>query len=299
MEAAAGQGTVPKAAIRRTGPGFVERTLAGLSEAVERDLLTQELASLTGPLQALDPRSKVVAAAIIVVTTSVIAHLPVLVALYAVVLAVGLGARLPASILVRRVWLVLPLFTVAVAVPAIFSLVTPGPAVLSFGRLGSTELAITSPGLRTALTLIMRVATSVSAVLLLVVTTRWVELLRALRAVRIPQIFVLVLAMTYRYIFVLAHVANAMFLARKSRSVGPISGAMARRWVGGTASSLLGKSYHLSSEVYFAMLSRGFRGEPVAVSERRLRASDIVALVGVAIACAGFLALDRLYAGPW
>jgi cobalt/nickel transport system permease protein len=284
---------------RRNGSVFVERTLSGLSEVIERDLTDEELASRPGPLQRLDPRAKVVCSAALILTSGLVAHLPVLLGLYGVVLAIGLAARLPASLIVRRVWLVLPFFTFVVALPAMFSLVTPGPAAISFGRLGDIDLAITIPGLRTALTLVFRVATSVSAVLLLVVTTRWPDLLSALRAVRVPQLFVLVLAMTYRYIFLLAHVANAMFLARKSRTVGATSGALARRWVGGTASTLLGKSYHLSSEVYLAMLSRGFRGEPASPSTARMLARDFVAICEVAAACVGIVLIDRSYGGPW
>jgi cobalt/nickel transport system permease protein len=110
---------------------------------------------------------------------------------------------------------------------------------------------------------------------------------------------VLILAMTYRYIFVLAHLANSMFLSRKSRTVGPASGAFARRWLGATTSTLVGKSYHLSSEVYLAMLSRGFRGEPVSFDSNKMRTRDYLAIGTVALGCAAFLFGDRLYRGPW
>ena len=44
----------------------------------------------------------------------------------------------------------------------------------------------------------------------------------------------LVLSMTYRYIFLFLHTANGMFLARKSRIVARTSGAEQRRWISGT-----------------------------------------------------------------
>ena len=66
-------------------------------------------------------------------------------------------------------------------------------------------------------------------------TTPWADLLKSLRAIRVPQVFVLVLSMTYRYIFLFLHTTNGMFEARKSRVVaGPAaasSGAGSRaRW---------------------------------------------------------------------
>ena len=278
---------------------FVERTLSSLGESVERDLIAEECARQDGWLQRLDPRAKVVGAGLLVLGVGLLRHLPVLLAFYLAILAVGLAARLPSSLLVRRVWLALPFFTAVVAVPAVFSFVTPGPPLVPLGRLGGVEVAITAPGVRTALTLVVRVAASVSAVLLLVLTTRWPALLKALRVLRLPQAFVLVLAMTYRYIFLLVHVANSMFLARKSRTVGRADGAMARRWLAGTTTSLLGKSYHLSNEVYLAMLARGFRGEPAALDTFQMRPRDYLALATVALAGAAFVLADHLYAGGW
>ena len=50
-------------------------------------------------------------------------------------------------------------------------------------------------------------------------TTPWADLLKSLQALRVPQVFVLVLSMTYRYIFLFLHTVNGMFEARKSRVV--------------------------------------------------------------------------------
>ena len=288
-----------KARHGRASGGFVERSLAGLSESLERDLIAEELASRDGWLQRLDPRAKVAGAALLVLTAGLLHHLPLLVGLYLTVVGIGLAARLPARAILGRVWVAVPLFTAVVTLPAIFSFVTPGTALVPLGRLGGGEVAITAPGVRTALTVLFRVAGSVSAVLLLVLATRWPVLLRALRVIRVPQAFVLVLAMTYRYIFLLSHVANSMFLARKSRTVGPTDSAAARRWIGATTSTLLGKSYHLSNEVYLAMLARGFRGEPTTLDRFALRPRDILALAGALLVGAAFLLAARVYAGPW
>lgn len=280
-------------------PSFIGRTLASISESIERDLLAEELAARPGWLPKLDPRAKVLGSLALILSVGLVRHLPVLLIVYLGILGIGLAGRIPAGVLVRRVWLALPFFTAVVAVPAIFSFVTPGPALVSFGHLGSTPIAITAPGARTALTLVFRVAASVSAVLLLVLTTRWPVLLKALRVLRLPQVFTLILAMTYRYVFLLAHVANSMFLARKSRTVGPVSGAQSRRWLAATTGSLLGKSYHLSNEVYLAMIARGFQGEPPAVAVFRFRGRDYLAVAGCVAVAAIFLLADHYYAGPW
>jgi cobalt/nickel transport system permease protein len=89
-----------------------------------------------------------------------------------------------------------------------------------------------------------------------------------------PHLLVFLMAMTYRYIYVLLQSANSLFLARQSRKVGPEAWRTAKEWIGAIAGVLLGKSYSLSSEIYLAMVSRGFRGEPVLLTDFRTHPRD-------------------------
>ena len=88
-----------------------------------------------------------------------------------------------------------------------------------------------SDGLRAAAIFVLRVGASVSLAILLILTTRWADILKSLRVLRVPTVFVIVLSMTYRYIFLLLHTANGMFLARKSRMVAHTSGKEERWWI--------------------------------------------------------------------
>ncbi|MGE5265662.1 MAG: CbiQ family ECF transporter T component, partial [Acidobacteriota bacterium] len=76
------------------------------------------------------------------------------------------------------------------------------------------------------------------------------------------------------------HTANNMFLARRSRLVGRMSGAEERRWLGASMGTLVSRSYTLSDEVYLAMLSRGFRGEAQVMSTLKWRSMDWLWLAG-------------------
>ena len=83
---------------------------------------------------------------------------------------------------------------------------------------------ITSQGLTTAGLIVMRVAMSVSIVVLITLTTPWTKLLAALRALFVPKIFILIIGMAYRYIFLLLNSVTDMYTARKARAVGNPSG---------------------------------------------------------------------------
>ena len=154
-------------------------------------------------------------------------------------------------------------------------------------------LVITRTGATTALFLLLRVSTSVSLAALLTFTTPWNDVLKALSILRVPDAVILIFGMTYRYIYLLLNTANDMFLSRKSRVVGRLNSAEQRRMIGASAGVLLGKSLHLSSEVYMAMQSRGFRGHArtpgMASFNMRGRDWAALALVTTVTVCAIWL----------
>ena len=139
-----------------------------------------------------------------------------------------------------------------------------------------SKVIITEQGAHTAELLVLRVTDSLSFGILLVLTTRWTEILAALRWFRIPSLFVAVLGMTYRYIFLLLHTANSMFQVRRSRTLGTFSGRENRRWLGQALGTTMAKSQQLSEEVYLAMLSRGYRDEGLALNSLTLRRRDFL-----------------------
>jgi energy-coupling factor transporter transmembrane protein EcfT len=121
---------------------------------------------------------------------------------------------------------------------------------------------------------LFRVSTSVSLTLLLILTTPWNTVLSALSVLLVPDVFILILGMTYRYIYLLLHTANDMFLSRKSRVVGRPSTEENQKMLAAVSATLLNKSLNMSSEVYLAMQSRGFRGSVVTLKPFQMQSKD-------------------------
>jgi cobalt/nickel transport system permease protein len=283
----AGQGAAQSSSQRQRRRGMIEHTLAEISSALERSFFAEEIARRPGLLQSLDPRTKVVSLLLFLVAVSLSRSLGVIAALYLGSLAVAWASAVPMGFFIKRVWLFMPFFTGIVAIPALF--MTPGPplATLPLG------LVVTTTGAGTAAFLLLRVSTSVSSTVLLVLTTPWNSLLKALGVLRIPDVFILVLGMTFRYIYLFLEVSNDMFLARKSRVLGKLSGAEQRRLVAASAGALLSRSVDLSGEVYLAMQSRGFRGYPRTMDAERMRPGNWVWAGGMLLVTAAAIWLGR------
>jgi cobalt/nickel transport system permease protein len=259
--------------------GFLNRNIAALTSVLESVVLNEELSRSRGLLQGLDPRIKLFSLLLFIVVAGLARSLWVLGAIFLLAIAFSLAARIRSSFFIKRVLLFLPLSAV-VALPALF--ITPGDAWLQIGGM----VIITVQGAHSAAFLLLRVIDSVSFGLLLVLTTPWNALLVAFRWFRLPAVVVDILGMTYRYIFLLLHTANSLFLARRSRSLGAFSGAENRRWLAGAAASTLAKTQHLSEEVYLAMVARGYQGEIYVLDELRLKSRDFAWLGMVATAAA-------------
>ncbi len=264
--------------------GVVERSLASFLDALEHAFYAEELAKKNGLLQKLDPRVKILAVLPLIVIAALARRLWVIVALFAAAVVLALLSKVPLATLAKRVWLGVLTFTGFISFPALF--LTPGQAIYTLPLLGWT---VTEHGLRAAMYLIMRAETAATFSVLLVLCTSWSNVLKALRVLRLPIVLVVILGMTYRYIFLLLRNAHDMFMSRKSRMVGHLNAREQRRAATASGGVLMSKTIQLSGDVYLAMRSRGFQGEVYVLDEFQTHWFDWAVLaVFITMAFLGF-----------
>ena len=274
---------------RRKG-SFVEKTLTGGSDVLRQVIFSDEASALPGVMQRIDPRVKIVALFALVVIGSLLRSIPALLVLYLATLGLAAASALPIGFFVKRVWLFVPIFTGIVLIPATLSIVTPGDVILTLWHWNGHPEGVTQQGLTSAVLVVCRVAVSISLVVLVTLTTPWTRLLASLRALGVPRMFVLIVGMAYRYLFLLLASVTDMYLARKARTAGAEKhDAQARRFVFATAGSLIGKSLVLSEEVHQAMVSRGYRGDAKVLDQQPLSPSDVI--IGITLVLFGITLL--------
>jgi cobalt ECF transporter T component CbiQ len=261
---------------------FLERSLAGFLDAVEHALSAEDLAKANGLLQRLDPRIKVIGVFILIIAVAMAHKLWVIGAVFAIVLALAASSRVSPLVLAKRVWIPVLFFTGIIALPAPF--VIPGRVVWRLPGLG---WPLTAQGLLSASYLISRVETAATLSVLLILTTPWTRVLKALRVLRVPVVLVVILGMAYRYIFLLLESACAMLESRRSRMVGKLKGPDHRRLAAASVGVLISKTLQLSGDVYSAMLARGFRGEVYMLDDFHTGGLDWVMLAVLTALAAG------------
>lgn len=242
----------------------------------------------------LDPRVKVVVTVGFIVSVALLpdgawaAYL----AAFALVMAVALAAMLSPWLVIRRSLVGLPFLLAAVTL--LFTV--PGRVVWA-GPLG---LEMTDAGLLRFSSIVLRSLISLQAAVLLTATTRFPDVLHALRHLKVPAILVAIIAFMYRYLFVLADEAARLLRARAARS-GHLPGRRSGgsiTWratvTGHMAGQLLVRSLDRSDRVYQAMLARGYRGEMLTLAPHAMHRHDWAVLLTALVAIASLQLMGRL-----
>jgi cobalt/nickel transport system permease protein len=247
----------------------VERTIRAFSSFFEESNYAEGYATKGGLLQFVDPRFKLVGILWLVVCVILVGRVEWVLAFLGVSLLLAVASNVKLSYYLKRVWLFIPLFTLGIAVPAMFNFIIPGQPLLillsrgqPLGPLRSSwTISLTVPGVESAILFVLRTGTAISLVMLLTLTTRWTDLLGSLQSLKIPTVFVMILGMTYRYVFVLVGIAQDMYFALKSRAVMPERERDVKQWLGATAGVLFRRSMNMSELVNLSMISRGYDGQ--------------------------------------
>lgn len=281
--------------LRPPGRRSADNTIRQIAAFLSASLFREEIARRPGILQGVDARARLLAALVFLISVSLARSIPGLLA-HAVLplIALGLSRIRPAEFL-RAGFLLALAFSALMAAPATLNVVTQGEVVLPLflrteeWRYGPYVLpkviGISREGLLTAATFLLRVLSSVAAVLWLTLATRWVDLLRALRSLRLPATFLQIVGMTVRYLHVFHRQSEEVHLGKKSRSVCRTRLAAEQAWVGSRIASAWERGLHLMEEVAHAMTARGFRGEARFLPDARFRSPEWALLATVALYC--------------
>jgi cobalt ECF transporter T component CbiQ len=287
-----------------------ERLLSQVARVIRQSLDMETISRRDGVLQRLDPRFVFIFLLSLVVVSVLLKNPLSMFLMIVLSLILAILSKVPLGWYLKRVWLLVPLFSVIILIPSMTNLVTRGQAFGPSIQLFGLDIYFTKEGLAYAVTFILRVGAAVSLSILMVATIGWSRLMAAMGQLRFPPSFVIILDMTYRYIHLLLDTVANMFMARKSRMVSRPSKREIREIGGSSVTNLFNKSYRMSENVYQAMISRGYTGRPRVMSDlkaNRIDAVFTIAVMGFAVLVLAFdltgssTALHNLfmYLGVW
>lgn len=251
---------------------FINKTLPEIFRYITDSMYSEEYAEVDGFLQSLNTKFKFIS--ILMFVLGIIFTKNIFIISFGIVIFLLLTvlSKISLKYILKRILLFVFLFTAIIAIPYIFNIFQPNdghPLVILYNFHRTihiplfrpfTLISITYEGVYLAFVWILRSTATVSFMILLIMTTKWSDLLNALGELKVPKVFILILGMTYRYIFLLIDTLTKMLFSRKSRTVGKESSVSSWKLNSGIVGALFIKSYDLGNNVYLAMVSRGFDG---------------------------------------
>jgi len=256
--------------------------------------MTSLLTPLSCPsslLHRFDPRWKLAALFIVLVTTACLRTLPAATSALVGAGVLAVLARLPLQAYLDRLKILLPallLFTI------VLPFVTPADSSLQADDLrpGWGPIHFSSAGLGVALLFILKALAIFTAALAFAASTPVNSTLQAAAALRVPGRLVHLGMLTYRYLFLFVTELSRLRWALRVRGYRNRPTVHCYRTIGNVAGMLLVRSSERAERVAQSMRCRGFDGRFRSLTEFRTRLGDVAAFIVIAGSYGALLAWE-------
>lgn len=271
---------------------FLERTVLSSARTVRSIYLQAENSVRENIFRKINPGVKLLSLIYMAVVISLVNNIGSQLLISAFIFMLYCFAGVKILRVYRKIFLISFFLGFLVVLPASLNIITPGNIVFNLITLEKPyhfwiysipqNIGFTSNGFQVVALFFLRVLNSVSFAFLIVYTTQFPAFVKSFRILGIPDTFLMVLTLAYKYIFILSRTIEETFLALKSRLAGNINNSNARQLVGGRIFFIFKRSVNIYENTYNAMVSRGYDGKIRIYSQHKFTFTDIIALLVVA-----------------
>lgn len=199
--------------------------------------------------------------------------------LFALFIVLWAASRLPPTVYLKRLILILPFGIFLVG----FQAFVKNPYYDVFHTIATLPLGIEvyAESVEFASILLVKFVISISFIILLSSTTKMQDMIEAAGRLGLPREFTLTLGMMVRYIFVFAEMFNRIRTAMATRCFDPLDRTLPYRYrlhqIGYTVGTIFIRSYEQGERTYTSMLCRGYGANAgLYVRKKPLRTQEIV-----------------------
>lgn len=279
----------------------VEKGISRAGHVIAQAYLQWESASSKGLFQSLDPRVKLLFLFLFILIASFKKEPSTQAMIFLFTVLLAASSRINLSAYLKKVFAIAFIFGLLVGLPAALNIFVPGDVALKLFSLNRSyefwvykipaEIGITEQGIYSVSMLVLRVLNSAALSLLVVFTTPFQELLRALKIIRTPDVMIVTAALSYKYVFLFARTVVDMHIAKKSRAYAEAPASEERRWVADRMALLFKKTTGRCDAMHSAMVSRGLSDGFKVMQGSVMNSADKMAVAVVCISAGIFIFL--------
>jgi cobalt/nickel transport system permease protein len=268
---------------------FLDKTIIHSADALKSIYLQAENATRKNLIYKIHPHIKLLSLIYLAVMISVAGNLRAQLLASCFIFLFYLFARLNISRVYRKIFLLAFIFGFVVVWPASLNIITPGKIVLNLVTFKTPahfwiynipqHIGFTKEGFQVVSLIFLRVLNSISLAMLIVYTTSFPSFIKSFKIIGVPDTFLMIVSLAYKFIFILSRTIEETYFALKSRLVGKVKNDNLRKLIGGRILFIFKKSMIIYENTYYAMVSRGYRGKVILFTHEHLEYRDFIALI--------------------
>lgn len=272
---------------------FLDRTVVNTARAVKSIYLQSESSSKDSFIQRINPHVKLVSLIYFIVIISFANYLLAQISASILIFILFIISGLRIAEVYRKIFLLGFMFGFIIIFPASLNVITPGKIVLNIFTLNKPvhfwiydipqNIGITDNGLIVVALVFLRVFNSIAFALLIVYTTPFPAFIKSLKITGVPDTFLMIISLAYKYFFILSRTIEETYFALKSKLSGNITNSSIRKLVGGRILFIYRRSRIIYEGTYHAMVSRGYQGDLKLARHNNLNFRDIISLVVIIV----------------
>lgn len=275
--------------VKRAKLSFLDHTILNSASAVKSVYLQAENAVKENFIQKINPYVKLISLIYFVVVISIASSLKGQVLITAFIFLLYISARFNVFQVYKKIFFLAFIFGFLVVFPASLNIITPGEIIFNLITFDKPlhfwiyeipeNIGFTDNGFQVVMLVFLRVLNSVSYALLLVFTTPFPSFIKSFKIIGVPDTFLMIISLAYKYIFILSRTIEEAYFALKSRLAGNIKNKNIRTLISGRIFFIFKKSEIIYENTYFAMVSRGYDGKVKLNSRYHFTFIDLVSLI--------------------
>jgi cobalt ECF transporter T component CbiQ len=278
--------------VKRIRLSFLDKTILNSASAVKSIYLQAENAAIENIIQKINPYVKLISLIYLVVVISIVHNLYEQVLISVFVFLLYLLARFKVFQVYRKIFFLAFIFGFLIVFPASLNIITPGKIIFNLITFDKPlhfwiyeipqNIGFTENGFQVVLLVFLRVLNSVSFALLIVFTTHFSSFIKSFKIIGVPDTFLMIISLAYKYIFILSQTIEETYFALKSRLAGNVKSKNIRNLIGGRIFFIFKKSKVIYENTYLAMVSRGYSGKVKLYSRYHFTSADLVSVILIA-----------------
>jgi cobalt/nickel transport system permease protein len=275
--------------IRKSSLPFIDKTLKAVANTLKAMYMQSQAGSETSLFYRINPLVKVFSFVYFIVAISLANNITAQLIAFLFVAVFYLVSGVSYKYIYKKILFLSLVFGLLIFLPASLNLITSGKIVLKIITLQRSyhfwiynipqTIGITDTGLQTVVLLFLRVMNSISLALLFVYSSSFSQIIKGFKVFWVPDTFLMIVSLAYKYIFILAKTIEETYFALKSRLIGSVKSDSIRKIISGRVFFIFNKSKTNYEATYSAMISRGYDGKIKLFQEKKIKPFDFIFLL--------------------